>query len=160
MMLLRQVCAPDCGTGSRASGRPSVRGKFIYCGGEKLFIRGVTYGTFRPDANGDEFPSPETVERDFDLMHRNGVNAVRTTRRAALVVGRRAATRLLIMAGLPVERSAAFLDYRECVRAAGAMCARKVRALAGHSALLCFTIGNEIPASIVRWLAGGASRNF
>ena len=29
--------------------RPEVRGKFIFVGEEKLYVRGVTYGTFRPD---------------------------------------------------------------------------------------------------------------
>src|ERR1044071_9329555 len=58
--------------------RPTVRGKFLFVGEEKLFIRGVTYGTFRPDANGDEFPAREIVERDFALMRENGINSVRT----------------------------------------------------------------------------------
>src|SRR6266446_3255585 len=31
------------------------------------------------------------------------------------------------------------------------MVREKVRACAGHPAVLCYTIGNEIPASIVRW---------
>ena len=35
--------------------RPQVRGKFFYVGDEKLWIRGVTYGTFRPDESGNEF---------------------------------------------------------------------------------------------------------
>ena len=45
--------------------RPEVRGKFIFLNEEKLYLRGVTYGTFRPDAAGDEFPSPAIVARDF-----------------------------------------------------------------------------------------------
>ena len=32
--------------------RPSARGKFIFIGEEKLYVRGVTYGTFRPDDDG------------------------------------------------------------------------------------------------------------
>jgi hypothetical protein len=28
--------------------RPKVQGKFLFVGDEKLWIRGVTYGTFRP----------------------------------------------------------------------------------------------------------------
>jgi len=35
-----------------ASARPQVRGKFIFVGDEKLYVRGVTYGTFTPDADG------------------------------------------------------------------------------------------------------------
>ncbi len=48
-------------------GRPRVRGKFLFVGGEKLYIRGVTYGTFRPDADGNEY-HPDVVERDFAEM--------------------------------------------------------------------------------------------
>jgi hypothetical protein len=28
--------------------RPRARGKFVFLGDEKLYVRGVTYGTFRP----------------------------------------------------------------------------------------------------------------
>src|SRR5437870_3956189 len=45
--------APSNGDGIEApracrGRRPEVRGKFLYVGGEKLWIRGVTYGTFKP----------------------------------------------------------------------------------------------------------------
>src|SRR5439155_16729923 len=64
--------------------RPRVRGKFLFVGDEKLYIRGVTYGPFRPDENTgspsgcDNYHDPETVERDFCQMAANGLNAVRT----------------------------------------------------------------------------------
>src|SRR5690349_16417216 len=48
--------------------RPEVRGKFIYAGDEKLYVRGVTYGTFRPHADGSEYGNPHTVEQDFIQM--------------------------------------------------------------------------------------------
>src|SRR6266568_3540264 len=63
---------------TRTDLRPSVKGKFIFIGDEKLYVRGVTYGTFRPRENGDEYPDPEVVEQDFALMRANGLNAVRT----------------------------------------------------------------------------------
>lgn len=132
--------------------RPCVRGKFIFIGAEKFYVRGVTYGTFRPNARDEEFPAPEAVERDFAQMAANGVNAVRTYTPPPLWLldtARRHGLR--IMAGLPVERSVAFLDYRSCARSTEKMVRAEVRALAGHPAILCYTIGNEIPASIVRW---------
>src|SRR5262245_44518771 len=61
-----------------SSDRPRVCGRFLFVGKEKLYVRGVTYGTFRPDENGDEFPAPEVVEHDFAMMAANGINAVRT----------------------------------------------------------------------------------
>ena len=58
--------------------RPQVRGKFIYVCDRKLYLRGVTYGTFRPDDRGDQYPSPDLVERDFAQMAANGINVMRT----------------------------------------------------------------------------------
>jgi hypothetical protein len=58
--------------------RPTVRGKFLFVGEEKLCVRGVTYGTFRPGRSGELFPSRQAVARDFEAMAANGLNAVRT----------------------------------------------------------------------------------
>ena len=55
--------------------RPYVHGKFLYHGDQKLWLRGVTYGTFRPDADGHGYPSPERVRRDFAQMADSGLNA-------------------------------------------------------------------------------------
>ena len=37
-------------------------GKFLYRGGEKLYVHGVTYGTFRTDGDGRELLDPGQVE--------------------------------------------------------------------------------------------------
>src|SRR5215831_11624788 len=65
---------------SRAScaARPGVRGKFIFVGEQKFYLRGVTYGPFRPDENGNEYGEPQRAEKDFALMRENGINSVRT----------------------------------------------------------------------------------
>ncbi len=132
--------------------RPSVRGKFLFVGEEKWYIRGVTYGTFRPNEQGDEFPAPEVVELDFALMAASGVNAVRTYTPPPLWLLDAAQRHgLRVMIGLSVERSIAFLDYRQCAHSIEEMVRREVRARAGHPAILCYAIGNEFPTSIVRW---------
>ena len=48
--------------------RPQVRGKFFFIGRDKFFVRGVTYGTFRPRADGIEYPEPEIIEKDFTAI--------------------------------------------------------------------------------------------
>src|SRR5689334_20287212 len=55
-----------------------AHGKFLIAGDEKFYVRGVTYGTFAPNEDGDQFPSRETVHRDFQLMAANRINAIRT----------------------------------------------------------------------------------
>jgi glycosyltransferase involved in cell wall biosynthesis len=132
--------------------RPEVRGKFLYAGDEKLIVKGVTYGTFRPDAEGRQFPLPAEVRADFAQMRANGVNAVRTyTPPPRWLLDEAQAQGLRVMVGLPWEQHIAFLDepgraeaIKRRVQEAAAECAQ-------HPALLCFAVGNEIPASIVRW---------
>ncbi len=136
----------------RTSLRPCVKGKFLFVGEEKFYVRGVTYGTFRPNAEGDEFPARAVVEADFSQMSANGINAVRTyTPSPPWLLDAAQRHGLRIMVGLPAERSAAFLDYDQCAESLEKMVREKVRYYSGHPAVLCYTIGNEIPASVVRW---------
>ena len=132
--------------------RPVARGKFLYVGAEKFYVRGVTYGTFRPDRNGNEFHEPRMVERDFALMAANGINAVRTyTVPSRWLLDAAQRHGLYVMAGLPWEQHITFLDDRKRTKSIEERVRAGVRACAGHPAILCYAIGNEIPAAIVRW---------
>ena len=55
----------------------STRRKFFFEGDRKFFIKGVTYGPFKPDANGDYFGRPEQVDVDLRLMREIGLNVLR-----------------------------------------------------------------------------------
>jgi GT2 family glycosyltransferase len=135
--------------------RPCVRGKFLFVGDEKLYVRGVTYGAFTPDAVGNEYRDLATVDRDFAQMAGNGINAVRIPHtmppRALLDIALRHGLR--VMVGLSAEQYVGYLidrppgapDIDDSIRV-------RVRACAGHPALLCYALGNEIPALMARWL--------
>lgn len=132
--------------------RPVVRGKFISVGGKKLWVKGVTYGTFRPDSNNDQFPPRQQVEQDFAAMAENGINCVRTytlAPRWLLDVAQKYGLR--VMVGLAWEQHVTFLDDRTITKKIIQRIRTGVKACANHPALLCFTVGNEIPPSIVRW---------
>ena len=143
---------PVSKAGVDAALRPAVKGKFIFVGGEKFYVRGVTYGTFRPDSNDVRFPDRETVKRDFALMVANGVNALRTYTvppRWLLDLAREQG--LYVMVGLPWEQRTAFLSDKREVRAIEQRVREMVRSCGAHPAILCYVVGNEIPAHIVRW---------
>lgn len=132
--------------------RPQVRGKFLFIGEEKLYICGVTYGTFRPDKNGNDYPHPQKVESDFATMAAKGINAVRTyTVPPRWLLDVAAKYGLRVMVGLPWEQHIAFLEDKNRIKAIKERIRVGAQACAGHPALLCYTIGNEISASIVRW---------
>ena len=142
--------------------RPRVGGKFLFVGNDKFWVRGVTYGAFRPDPKGQEYHDPKVLERDFSLMAANGINAVRIPHtmppRELLDAAQKHGLR--VMVGLSAEQYAGFLidrkgapDVEELVRA-------KARSCAGHPALLCYALGNEIAAPVVRWLGRGRVESY
>ena len=135
--------------------RPEVRGKFVFAHDAKLFVRGVTYGAFRPDAAGREYQDLPAIERDFARMAACGFNAVRIPHtmpeRPLLDAARRHGLR--VMVGLSAEQYVGFLiDGKKDVAEIADIVRAKVRMCAGHRALLCYSLGNEIPAPIARWL--------
>ena len=136
----------------RVPSRPGVSGKFLYVDGRKLYIRGVTYGTFRPDDSGSEYGEPETVERDFRSMAAAGFNTVRTyTVPPRWLLDLALRHGLMVMVGLAWEQHISFLDERGRARLIEERARAGVRVCEGHPAVLCYVIGNEIPAPIVRW---------
>jgi GT2 family glycosyltransferase len=130
-----------------------VRGKSLFLGDEKLYIRGVTYGTFKgPDGASGGYPDPDTVSRDFARMAENGVNAVRTyTVPPGWLLDLALEHELYVMVGVPWEEHVTFLDERARMRSIKERVRAEIRSCAGHPAILCYAIGNEIPCSIVRW---------
>ena len=46
--------------------------KFFFDGDKKFFVKGVTYGPFKPDAEGNYLGRPEQVESDLALMRQAG----------------------------------------------------------------------------------------
>ena len=132
--------------------RPVALGKFLFNSGEKLWVKGVSYGTFEPDEHGNEFHDRARVERDLALISAHGLNAVRTyTAPPRWLLDVAWKYRLRVMIGLPWEQHVAFLDDKRRSCEVRKRVRDAVSLLAGHPAVLCCTIGNEIPAPIVRW---------
>jgi GT2 family glycosyltransferase len=130
-------------------------------GTDKLYVRGVTYGTFRPDDTGCDYPGPDVVDRDFAEMTAHGINAVRTYTVPPgwlLDIARRHGLR--VMVGIPWEEHITFLDDRRRADAIERTVREGVASCAGHPAVLCYAIGNEIPAPIVRWHGRRAVRRY
>jgi GT2 family glycosyltransferase len=132
--------------------RPSVRGKFLFAGDEKLLVRGVTYGPFGSGDSAASEYDPATTENDFAAIAQAGINAVRVyTVPPGWLLDCAARHGLYVMVGIPWEHHVTFLDERDRAAAIEQKVRDAVRANAGHPAVLCHAIGNEIPASIVRW---------
>lgn len=127
-------------------------GKHLMQGGEPFYIRGVTYGTFAPDEKGFQFPARARVAEDFRAIRLSGFNSVRTyTVPPDWVFELASACQLKLLVGLTWEQHVTFLDDRSLARDIRNRLRAQVEMCQGHPGILGFTLGNEIPASIVRW---------
>ncbi len=151
----RDGLATPRGTDASAPGAAPARlrahGKFFFDGAEKVMLKGVTYGPFRPDAAGELYGARETAAHDLARMAENGFNAVRTyTVPPRWLLDSAAAQGLRLMVGVPWEQHVAFLDSRTTRRRILRNVGEAARGLAFHPGVLGLAVGNEIPAPIVR----------
>lgn len=141
----------------KAPNTTNVKGKFIYVDGEKFYVKGVTYGPFETDDSGCSYNTPEIVKKDFEKIALHGFNSVRTyTVPPTWLLDIAESFGLKVMVGLPVEQNYAFLDDKSNIENIKKLIEDCVISCNGHSSILAYVIGNEIPASIVRW--HGASK--
>src|SRR6185436_5276000 len=128
---------------------------------DKFYAKGVTYGPFAPNLDGESFASREQTSQDFRLMVELGVNLVRiyyVPPPWLLDLAQQHALKLLI--DVPWNKEVCFLDSeatrneaRRAVRGAAQCCA-------GHPAVFAISVVNEIPPDIVRWSGAGRVAEF
>jgi len=138
-----------------------VRAKFFFEGDKKFFIKGVTYGPFAPDAQGEFFGSPAGVARDMDLMVEAGVNLVRiyyVPPKWFLDLCAERGIRALI--SIPWAEHLEFLKDSKIRAAAERAVEEGVTKNAGHPAVFGYLVGNEIPSTMVRWLGARQVTEF
>ena len=127
-------------------------GKFLFLGNEKFWVKGVTYGTFSPNPSGDSFPLPEQVASDFRSMALVGINTVRVyTPPPGWLLDLAQECGLRLIVGLAWSQHVTFLDNKELVESIVKGVRDDVLACKSHPAILAYSVGNEIPANIVRW---------
>jgi glycosyltransferase involved in cell wall biosynthesis len=132
--------------------RPKVKGSFIFIEDEKFFVKGVTYGTFPPNNNNELFPSKGQVDIDFACMAENKINSVRTyTVPPVWLLDIAQKYNMKVMVGIPWEQHISFLDDKKLCMDIAQRVGEAIEQCSRHPAILCFSLGNEIPSSIVRW---------
>lgn len=137
--------------------RIRVRAKFFFEGDKKFFIKGVTYGPFAPDADGEHFGDPGKLAKDLAIMRDTGVNMLRVYYvPPKWFLDGCAEHGIRVLVTIPWAEHIEFLNdakiRREVVRAVR----EGVKKNSGHPAIFGYLVGNEIPTSMVRWL--GAKR--
>jgi glycosyltransferase involved in cell wall biosynthesis len=137
--------------------RVRVDGKFFAAGAERFEFRGVTYGTFAPRSDGARFPNRSQIERDLAAMREVGFTVVRTYTLPPddlLEVASEQGLRVLADVFYPDWRyllGGARRQKRRVAREARDQVRDAARRLAGKEQILALSLGNEVPADVLRW---------
>ena len=129
-------------------------GKFFRLGTEKFYVKGVTYGPFKPDAAGVPLPEEQQVRRDFAQILLLGANCLRLYHvpptwfmDLAQTVG------LKIFLDVAWPKNLTFVGDAQLMAEAHQAVAATARACGNHPAVFALSVVNEIPSDIVRYVS-------
>ena len=143
----------DLAPGDSGDTRVRVSGKFFRAGGEKFYVRGLTYGPFSPGEQGYGLKDGAVLKSDLADMVSVGANTVRLYESPPEGFLDECAQH-----GIRVMIGVAWPDHVDFVNQEGLWdsCVDKLRSAVathrGHPAVLAYLVGNEISATLVRWL--------
>lgn len=127
--------------------------KFFFEGDRKFFVKGITYGPFKPDAERHYLGTPEQLDRDIAQMREVGLNVLRIYHPPPLWFLDRCATAgMRVLITLPWAKHVEFLRKRSARDAVIESVRAAVAEHAGHPAIFGYLVGNEISPTMVRWL--------
>jgi glycosyltransferase involved in cell wall biosynthesis len=134
------------------SNRVRRDGKFFRVGDEKFYVKGVTYGPFEPNIDGDPFPSRDQAQSDFALIHELGANCIRIYHvppQWFMNLAHESGLKIFLDVAWP--KNLMFIDDADLTRQAHEAVRHAARACGNHPATFAISVVNEIPPDIVRY---------
>lgn len=136
----------------RSTEKVRVDGKFFHDGTRRFSPKGVTYGPFAPDEQGDCFGAPTQVRADFARIIELGANVLRVycvPPRWFLDLAAEHRLRLLI--DVPWTHHRCFLDHAVTRAAARHAVETAAKTCGAHPTVFALSVANEIAPDIARW---------
>jgi glycosyltransferase involved in cell wall biosynthesis len=132
--------------------RVETHGKFFRLDGRKWYVKGLTYGPFRPNSRGEFLPERDGWNADLAQIRSLGANVLRTYHippRAFLDDALRHDLRVLI--DVPWEKHRCFLEDWDSQEEARRRVRETARTLGDHPAVFAISVVNEFPSDVVRF---------
>jgi len=127
-------------------------GKFFRLGDHKFHVKGVTYGPFKPNADGDPITSPDEARRDFQIIKDLGANCVRVYHiPPTWFLDLLESFGLKVFLDVAWPKNMAFVGDEDLTRQARAAVREAAERCGNHPALFAISVVNEIPSDIVRY---------
>ena len=141
--------------------RIATDGKHLALDGRPFRLRGATYGTFAPRADGALYPETQRAADDFAAMAQAGLNTVRTyTLPPEDVLDAAATAGLRLLVGLDyhdwrLESDPGRRANRRICEAGRRAVADALERCAERPEVVALAVGNEVPGDLVRMHGAG-----
>ena len=137
----------------QTTGPVRALGKFFFEGEQKFFLKGITYGPFKPDSEGHYLGTAAQLKADLAQMREIGLNVLRIYHTPPLwFLDECAAAGMRVLITLPWAKHIEFLRHKKTRRPIVEAVRAAVAEHAGHPAVFGYLVGNEISSAMVRWL--------
>lgn len=142
--------------------RVATAGKYLQLAdGTPFFLRGISYGPFAPNSQGEPFPEDERLIADLCHIASLGFNTVRIYELpTATLLSKAEALGLRLIVGIPWMEHVDFMSDRALQREIKTRIVEATRRLRDHTCIVAFLIGNEIEKTLVRWMGPERVRDF
>ena len=138
---------------SAASSRLQVSGKYFSRRGAKQYLSGLTYGPFGPGNRNGGLHAPDQTLRDLELIRQMGANSLRIYHvPPEWFLDMCGEHQLAVVVSLPWMDHVDFLREHRSQQHVRDQLAKQARLLAKRPEVAAVLVGNEINATLVRWL--------
>jgi O-antigen biosynthesis protein len=145
----------------RVTNRVRRDGKFFRLGSDKFYVRGVTYGPFAPNSEGEPLPSRQQSRRDFELMRELGANCLRIYHVPPpwfLDLAQEMGLKIFLDVAWP--KNLTFVGDKDVTGQAQEAVRKAAAACGNHPAIFAISVVNEIPSDIVRFVGRNNIEQF
>src|SRR3954470_3291701 len=144
-----------------ATNRVRRDGKFFRLGTEKFFVKGVTYGPFALNADGDAYADLDQTRADFEQILALGANCVRVYHNPPvwfLNLAHEMGVKVFVDVAWP--KNLAFVGDEQLERQARDAVRTAARQCGNHPAVFAISVVNEVPPDIVRFVGAKKVEEF
>jgi GT2 family glycosyltransferase len=135
-----------------SAARVVTDGKFLRLGGDKFYVKGFSYGPFKPNSQGGQFPERDRLLEDFAHMRRLGANTLRLyTRPSVEMLDDILLSGLKALLDVPWEKHRCFFEDWSATEDARREVLNTAKLAANHPAVLAISVVNEFPNDVVRF---------
>jgi O-antigen biosynthesis protein len=129
-----------------------VSGKLFRAGEQDWYLKGFTYGPFRPNVENQHVPEPDQLRADLGDMQRLGCTAIRLYHPPTIDFLDLALQHdIRVMIDVPWEKHRCFFEDWSSQQDAIDRVRHTAQALGRHPGVYAISVANEIPHDIVRF---------